>query len=72
MRPDTYLMRCDECCGEIDLFMVQNRVVHILSWWTCCQVQYIKERANFMINLEQVNFRVTLVMCDQTKAMHYG
>ncbi len=28
----------DKCCGKINLFRVQNRVVHILSWWECCQV----------------------------------
>ncbi len=28
----------DECCGKIDLFRVQNRVVHILPWWKCCQL----------------------------------
>ncbi len=28
----------DECCGKIDLFRVQNRVVHILSWLECCRV----------------------------------
>ncbi len=34
-----YMQRThDECCGKIDLFRVQNRVVHILPWWECCQV----------------------------------
>ncbi len=28
----------DECCGKIDLFRVQNRDVHILSEWECCQI----------------------------------
>ncbi len=28
----------DVCCGKIDLFRVQNRVVHILHWWECCPV----------------------------------
>ena len=28
----------DKCCGKIDLFRVQKMVVHILSWWACCQV----------------------------------
>ena len=26
-----------ECSGKIDLFRVKNRVVHIPSWWKCCQ-----------------------------------
>ena len=30
-------------CGIIDLFMVQNMVVHILSWWKCCQVNQTEE-----------------------------
>ena len=34
----------DECCGKIDLYQVQNRVVHILSCRKCCQ----RQRSYFM------------------------
>ena len=33
-----YIDIYDECCGTIDLFRVQNRVVHILPWWECWHV----------------------------------
>ena len=84
-----YIALYDEWCGEIDLFSAQNTVVHILSWWKCCQaipfndgrisvysdtkyttilqIEQIlhnfedQKFANFL-NLEQVNFRVALVI----------
>ncbi len=37
-----YGKHIDECCGKMDLFSVQNRVVHILSWGNCCQVYQIE------------------------------
>ena len=30
-----------ECCEKIDLFRVQNRVVHILPWWECIMVSNV-------------------------------
>ncbi len=84
----------DECCGKIDLFSVQNRVVHILTWWECFQVyqaevlfheicskvwlfdtkcmtllrieqilhNFEDQKFAHVFNLEQVNFRMTLVI----------
>ncbi len=53
----THAATCDECCGKIDLFRVQNMVVHILPWWECCQV-YQKEGLFYEKMLE---FLVSLI-----------
>ncbi len=49
----------DECCRKIDLFRVQNSVVHILLWWKYFQVYQTEvlfpERwSNFWLFLYQI------------------
>ncbi len=43
----------DECCGKIDLFRVQNRVVHILPWWVWW-VRYIDTKYMTVLRTEQI------------------